>query len=649
MRPLRLGTLVLLLTVALPAIPGVAPAAEHRTFTSAPAPAVVSAGSMPTFNVVDEGVSRKQSRKLDKMLDLDAKPRPIGGELTYADQQRFLFVPSKPALGDPGEDPGQGQPRAFELGKIRKLGALPNRAAKDLATDVLKDAGIRLKKGFGLAGGFKTNSTFFEVYAPDGTRKIREKLETQVSANLKLGGVPLVGPGASLSVGFGAHRKKGQRDVVSSLSAALYDVKKGPMVEVMDQPSAVQQCIHRMEQQGGKQGIILPSDVQASLVYYAPRLGSGIDRLMPHYQCMPTGAGPDGREFIFRPIFISAFISAPTVSVSASRSEFLTVFANATVTGGVPPYRYVWTSSTTTLDPATATAGPSISYDPRPRDQNETEVVMLWIADSLDQTATARVDVGSNVGTVPAPGPTGSGPIEVGTEWVGLSQGLGGSYYNANGFADTFAAAGYPVRFNYGDFAAWEEDFKRADAPGGGTDSTYIDNVDVTFYTGHAGDWGFTFPGEHDDPWLQWGEPRWGDGDLEWLGIAACGPLQEVDGAGRNVVERWGPAFDGLHAMLGYATISWDNYDEGRKWASNMLGTRFLWWSFAMTVVQSWVQMARDVQRDPDVRWAAMGPIGPGGVSNYFDNFHGRLPFGTGPDIRASQITGFWRIEGPAG
>ena len=44
-------------------------------------------------------------------------------------------------------------------------------------------------------------------------------------------------------------------------------------------------------------------------------------------------------------------------------------------------------------------------------------------------------------------------------------------------------------------------------------------------------------------------------------------PLQDdvISAGGGDVLSRWDGAFDGLHTMLGYGAITFDNTDEGRK------------------------------------------------------------------------------------
>jgi hypothetical protein len=231
--------------------------------------------------------------------------------------------------------------------------------------------------------------------------------------------------------------------------------------------------------------------------------------------------------------------------------------------------------------------------------------------------------------------------VDVGAEYIGVSQGLGGSQGNANGFVNTMTSKGIPVQFLWGDYAAWEQDFK--DPSQGGDDSNWVDDVDMTFYTGHANGDGFTFPGNNDDGFLHYNDAVWGNRDLEWLVIAACGPLQ-LDSGGLRWWQRWGPAFQGLHQLLGYTNVSWDNTDEGRLMAEKVLGTKILWFTIgARTVRQAWVETATEVQPS-SVTWAYMVPYGPNGSSNLNDYFWGR---GT-TTFDIPNPSGFIHVSGPS-
>lgn len=186
--------------------------------------------------------------------------------------------------------------------------------------------------------------------------------------------------------------------------------------------------------------------------------------------------------------------------------------------------------------------------------------------------------------------------LEAGAEWLGVPYGLHLTEKNAKGFRDQIVAGtgGWNINFNFGNSLVWDTDFTTYD-------DTYADSVDFLFYTGHANQNGWvanspstglstmvsytsvgTSPASPGD--------LWGQQDLDWLVIAACGPLQDEAfiAGGLNAFDRWRGAFDGLHTMFAYGTVSSDTDDEGRrliKYAQE-----------GATLVDSWFRTAKELQ-----------------------------------------------------
>jgi len=186
-------------------------------------------------------------------------------------------------------------------------------------------------------------------------------------------------------------------------------------------------------------------------------------------------------------------------------------------------------------------------------------------------------------------------PWEAGTSWIGESGGLSGSHDNAHGFVDEWAASGWHIDFNWGDANAWESDWHR-------NDETWVDNADFVFYTGHASKDGWVLSNP-DDTFIDVADAsgRYGNEDLEWITIAACGPLQDnILAAGGGDVSRWTPAFKGMHIMMGYGAITFDNTDEGRKLAQYAKG--------GSTLIDSWFRTAKEIQPATN---GASAPDGP--------------------------------------
>ncbi|KAI4269447.1 MAG: hypothetical protein LQ337_007270 [Flavoplaca oasis] len=190
---------------------------------------------------------------------------------------------------------------------------------------------------------------------------------------------------------------------------------------------------------------------------------------------------------------------------------------------------------------------------------------------------------------------------EFGTEWLGKPWGLSLTEDNANGISNllfdfSFGFFGVPrwtSRFDWGNNLVWESDWNR-------NDDRWVDTVDLMFYTGHANGNGWVTASRGSDPTFvdhsivgRFPEnpgDLWGQLDLEWLVIAACGPHQDdgfVTGGG-NAFDRWRGVFDGLHVFLGYGSISSDTADEG---------TRLVRYARrGATLVDSWFRTAKEVQ-----------------------------------------------------
>lgn len=219
------------------------------------------------------------------------------------------------------------------------------------------------------------------------------------------------------------------------------------------------------------------------------------------------------------------------------------------------------------------------------------------------------------------------GTYSAGTSWIGQLGGLGGSQANAQGFVDGLAGAGWNIRFNHGDANAWETDWRK-------NDDDWVDAVDFVFYTGHASPEGWVLV-EPEDGFLHYtetagGPDLWGPKELEWIVIAACGPLQDdaVRPGGGNAIERWKTAFDGLHLLMGYAEITFDNTEEG--------GRLVRYAREGSTLMSAWFRTAQEIQpsklSEPDgpiIYASTMWVDGPGG-STAGDHLWGFGP--VGPD-----------------
>ncbi|MGY5855642.1 MAG: DUF6345 domain-containing protein [Candidatus Thorarchaeota archaeon] len=188
------------------------------------------------------------------------------------------------------------------------------------------------------------------------------------------------------------------------------------------------------------------------------------------------------------------------------------------------------------------------------------------------------------------------GVKEIGIEWVGMSD-LGSPLWNTEmnieGFYDWMGThGGFNREFNWGEWSAWEEDFK--DLSFSGTDTEWVDCVDMVYYQDHGNPNGVSFTSQHDDGWLSPSQMRLGNGDLETIVFDACSPLAWVNEDGDNVYERWGQTLQGLHQICSFATTSHNAQTRGVRFGLYMTGL------FPViperTIVQAWFKACMETE-----------------------------------------------------
>lgn len=144
-----------------------------------------------------------------------------------------------------------------------------------------------------------------------------------------------------------------------------------------------------------------------------------------------------------------------------------------------------------------------------------------------------------------------------------------------------------------------------------------------------------------------WG-PEGPNDTLNWLLQDCCDTLDTADSGGLNVAQRWGPAFNGLHIMTGFDSAGTPDGtgDFEYDFAANILG---LGGATPETIVQSWFDAAEATDFGTA---AAMGPLlETGGLEVGSDSADFYWHKGTvGPtivpsDYPASEI-GWWYIYG---
>jgi Family of unknown function (DUF6345) len=183
----------------------------------------------------------------------------------------------------------------------------------------------------------------------------------------------------------------------------------------------------------------------------------------------------------------------------------------------------------------------------------------------------------------------------IGIEWVQKYHGRANNLSKTKEQAEAFYNTLTGVRaFNWGDDLAWDQDFEESGkgAPAAGTDTTWIDNVDIAYFSGHGSSTGFLFGvAGSDDGQAAATDIKWGNKDLEWIVLDACQVLESG-----TAFSRWGwPVFAGLHYILGFHTTCSDEGKRGRYFAQYL--------NAGWTVRQAWIKASQDTE-DSSVQWA---------------------------------------------
>jgi hypothetical protein len=578
------------------------------------AQSAAAAETAPVFHVKQEGLTSDEGARLAEAFGISNALREDGA-FSYVGES-FGQVPLRQIATGKDES---GRPTASQALDRRALAALQpisaaeatERAAKlldlaDLSPDLRAESNVsHTKLMLADAAGKPTSET---------------ALDTAVSFRFELGGLPVSGQGAKLRITFAPDGS------VTQLSDTLRKLDRGEDVPIIS-PDDAQKACEALYEPDVRQG-------EPTLGYLLPALGA-VQDIYPIYTCNPsTEQGTQAHRLL--PAVQDA---APKAVVKASRSGDK-VFATAVASGGAEPYSFDWSSSTTTLD---ETRGTEIAYERRPRGKVAGEVVTLEVTDAngLSSTASVSLPDDGDASAESVPGGGGFGTLAIGPTDVGIEQTVDEwqcAQDSAIGFKNVMASHGISTAFDWRGWAAFEKDFK--DVTKGGWDTTYVDNVDAQWYTGHGSPSSFTFKSSVDDKWVTPSDAKWGDWDLEWLQLESCQVLADTSGT-HDYFSRWGGTMDGLHILNGFHTNAHCiNGGTGGRFAEYLFGA---WYRGPLTVRQAWAQMAIDKEPSGDV-YRSMGNIGPSWVTNIGDYFWGQGP--TGPDIRLSNRIGMWAISG---
>jgi len=585
-----------------------------------------AAETAPLFIVKQEGLTADQGARLAGAFDLPNAIKADGG---------FGYV--SPAFGQvPLQQAGEGKDEsgrptvseAIDTTALKSLRPLSDQAALDRATRLLDAAPLSPA----LEPRPVVSNAELTLSDRAGETLSRHALDTTVSYRFQLGGLPVTGQGAKLRITFNPD------GTVTQLSDTMRQLARGVDVPVIPVDEAQKQCAALYDD-----GV---AQEQPTLGYVLPTLtareASGVGKvkkIYPQYTCNPS---TDKGAQVHRQV-PAVPGSGPKAEVKASLAGGV-VSGSAAVAGGRTPYTLRWSSSTTALG---ARGGTAVSYTQRSRLRGADETLSLEVTDANGLTTTANIDLGTGgeAGAQSVPGGGGFGKLSIDRLDVGIEQTVDEwqcAQDSAIGFKSVMSAHSVPTAFDWRGWSAWERDFK--DVTLGGTDSTYVDNVDAQWYTGHGSPGGFTFKSSVTDTSIVPGDARWGNRDLEWLQLESCQVLADTSGT-HDYFGRWGPTMDGLHMLNGFHTNAYCvGGGTGRAFADYLFPKQVWFWTRpALTVRNAWAQMALD--KEPSgVVYRSMGNAGPGWVTNIGDHFWGQGS--VGPDISKAGRIGMWSITG---
>lgn len=553
----------------------------------------------------------------------------IGGAgargLRYYSKTRFATFPTKPrarAAQDPTTDE-DGLPvtpgTTVDPSALAKLRAPKAATSTTRFLRTLSDLGLRDAQD-------STRSRSDEAITIDAAGKIqdRRKVDRSVAVIPKLSGVPLLGPGAKISASY---------DGASKLRRVIYNVPALTPVAAELSPSADIDRTARLALEGCTP--TAGAKISRRTLYWAPLSpGQTARRIVPHYEYRSSFT-TDGEVVASHPLLLPLVADAPHATATAT-ADGSVVRAAVAVTGGRAPYRVRWTACHVplTLD---AAAQPKLEYTAPPTADGapyaERLLAEVTDADGLLSVARAELQV--------TPTPAAMAPVarsavkahasaagyDVGLSYIGASQNLPGSAQETAWFKSMADKAGVATRYVLAESAVAPTDWYDPKYGTGGTDKQWADNVDLAWFTGHGSERG----------WLAYnqkvarydGGMSLGDGDLEYLTVAACNVLSLFSAGGLSTVDRWGRIFDGLHMMFGYSTVSYTS-----DWEGYLLG-KYLWGLDGgplRSAESAWSWAAYESQPS-SVGYVYLAPVAKSGRTNLGETFKAQSG-----DIRASDI-----------
>ena len=661
---------------------------------------------LSVYEVTGTGIDEGQARRLAEALGISAEKLVLrDGEASFVDPATYLAVPTVnitdpeivAARRDATENHYPEIPIEVSAIDHAALGRLSPPSPEDVlqrTADVLESAGLAPEHATPVAG----HTVFKTVSVGEHPADRMTNLDTHVTHRFTLDGYLLVGPGAQVQVSYGPDGN------VTRLLYAVRSLQKGPSVQIITADEMRGRFARYLPDD---------AEISLRVVYWAPPLRGGLcasprwrpSTIIPWYAVTIARRAVDQRTRTQQTITSRVHLVpatddprfVPSVTVAAAAPDGTRVEAHARATGGAPPYTYLWAGSNQEVS---ASAVDSVSYVPRVRDyrgvlaaqtMERTENLSVTVIDANG----VRVQAGDSVHVTAQPASPSHNSITYGCESPndpGPSPTDGSYAPERVAWQQAMGAPGQgggSQRFCWLADDSWPGDYIEPVTPGSlepspwiNGDADYsnwgINTTNIMLYNGDGSPWGFAemYPGatlaEYNNSGgaslftpgpgdVQigsqsytvsyngaWGAPHEGD-SLQWLAMYACEILDD-DGSNPPPWQRWGPAFNGLHSMLGfYSNAS----DAGVGFMTDFpylilgLNLGFIVIS-PQTIVQGWLNSAMANNMGTP---AAMGPVfnleyegQMVSICDYFDYYWGKGP--VGPTIPQSLINGWWYIQG---
>ncbi|GAA3464543.1 hypothetical protein [Saccharothrix longispora] len=164
--------------------------------TGATAGTASAADELPVYAVRSEGLTPEQAAALQRAFGLESVERTPEGVVTFIDEDRHLRVPGiDRGAGRPDESGQATSQTQLDLDAVRGLRAVPLDEAAKRVTETLRGVGLLP----GNATASASHSTL-DITDANGNAVAGASLDTTVTFDFQLDGLPLEGPGSKIRV-----------------------------------------------------------------------------------------------------------------------------------------------------------------------------------------------------------------------------------------------------------------------------------------------------------------------------------------------------------------------------------------------------------------------------------------------------------------